>query len=252
MKCPQCGSIANISTTTFCSDCGCLLSSATTKTRFNASTLLWETNHRRFAFFKVLNRTVAQFLFHPDKWFSEVAQKKAPIAPAWQYGLIIGSIGLLGSWFWTIVLRKYSYFAVLHYQFFNQELTSPLTLIAAPLLISLQFFLITLYAFVMLRLNSRNKVSFLETFRIICYAETPTILQVIPIIGTLLSIILWIFALLTGLHYLYGMSRGKVLFILLLPFLILFAFVMIIVIAGIIGGIIAGTGLSHEWWSLIR
>ena len=253
MMCLYCGNRSLLSSDTFCNTCGALFPTnrrATKKKNTSRDCLLWETKQRTQSLFKTLNFTVSQFLFQPSNSFSLVSRNPDRIGPAWKYGLVIGSIGLTGSFIWAFVLH-YSVFASFKHIPFGRNISSPYMLITAPIIISLQFFITAMYSSIIFRLTSRQQIPFSQVFRVICYAETPALLQMIPVLGTVTGSILWVYSLCTGLHELYKISRIRVLLTLLLPAIILITFVIIIVSAGILGGIIAESTMTQKWWSLI-
>ncbi|MBN1575810.1 MAG: YIP1 family protein [Chitinispirillaceae bacterium] len=249
MKCPHCGKIIPYSAGFFCNQCGALLSSGTFVAPAAPPPDLpaWETEKRLTTTLQTLFQTIFEVIFSPDRFFKKAVAKKFSALPAWIFGLAAGSIGLLAALFWSTIFRKYGRSFTSTYFLLTDEIPLPYMLIAAPFFFSLQLFFTAAYIHIMLRFSRLKKASFSQTFRILCYAESPLVLQIIPLIGTLAGSLLSLYALLTGLHHLYTAGRVKLLFLLLLPFIALAAFILIVAIAGVLGGIIAGTGFLQEW-----
>jgi hypothetical protein len=78
------------------------------------------------------------------------------------------------------------------------------------------------------------------------------ILQILPYVGPVTGIILWMYSVLTGIHYLYKISRFKSALLLFLPLLAFISFITIIIIAGIVGGMISGISQMLDWMNLFN
>ncbi|MBN1306270.1 MAG: hypothetical protein JXA18_00015 [Chitinispirillaceae bacterium] len=249
MKCSHCGKVIPYSTGAFCSQCGAPLSSGNVAeaTGVPEDTPAWETERRLTRTFQTLFRTIFEVIFSPDRFFRKAVSKNLPVFPAWIFALAAGSISLLAAWFWSTLLKKYGCSFTSSYHFLAGDIPLPYMLIASPFFLSLQLVLTAGYITVILRLSRLKKVFFSQAFRVLCYAESPLVLQIIPLIGTFIGSLLWLYAVLTGLHHLYAASRLKVFFLLLIPFFACAVFFLIVAIAGVLGGIIAGGGFLQEW-----
>ncbi|MBN1757676.1 MAG: hypothetical protein JW863_05135 [Chitinispirillaceae bacterium] len=237
ISCPYCGTRIRIN------DEG---KTGETEARFPWDSLFHDSNPLR-----LLTITATDALFHPSRFYRDAAARSRKLLPALLYMFIIGGIGITGAWVSTRWFPAGDGIAIYHSLFFDNGMISPAALATSPLLLSLELLLTALYVFITLRLSRFRRCAFSDLIRILCYTETPMLLQIIPFIGTFLALPLWIYSLLTALHALHEESRLRILFQLLLPLIVAAALALIIILSGILGGIIAGTGMLPDWKHLI-
>ncbi len=250
MNCVKCGKSAHSLIDTFCSDCGSLLSSAAPENlRRPKNDLAWESILRDSPFLGSLFHTVIVTILHPDRFFRKAVERNHPFHAAWLYGIIVGNIGLLASWFWSGLLFRHGSASLLGNSYFGQDITSPFTLLFSPFLISLHFVLIAAYASIAFRMGCSKRVPFSQVFRICCYAETPVVLSVIPVAGTAAAAVLWVYTVLTGFHHLYAVRRTKAFVLLTLPVIVLCAGVLVIAAAVMTGASLVGPGRITDWFT---
>jgi len=260
MKCPQCGTLSPFSTGTFCSHCGALLHA---KTENSGSTPLeeafilepdvpWESSLRTRVPLKALYTTFIEVIFHPDRFYRAAAASKSQLFPALWYGLICGSIGIIGSWLWSEVLIKYGQSLDSFSALFGSLNISSSSLIMTPFMLLCQFFILALYTRFIMHFSGGKKPPLSGIIRILCYAESTSLLLYIPAFGYGIAIVAGVYSILTGYHHLFGVSRKKIFFILILPLFIIIGCIMLIIVAGIIGGTIVGAGFLQQWLSPIR
>ena len=247
MKCPHCGNITLSSTTVFCGQCGALISSGKTGMSTGPLTepIAWETDLRRTVPLQALFGTLIEVIMHPDRFFKKIAADECSAVPAWIFGLAAGSIGLLAAWFWSTLFMQYGKNTSPLFSCFFSEVPLPWILIGAPAFLTFQLILAAFYVKLVMSIGRLKKVSLFQLFRIFCYAESPMVLQIIPFVGTFAGSLLWLYDVLTALRHLYTTSRSRIIFSLLLPFFIVSGFILIVIIAGILGGLIAGAGFLH-------
>lgn len=255
MNCPQCGVTSPFASGSFCRNCGTFIapSAHTIIAAPNDSDIPWESSHNAEAPLTALLLTLSACMFHPVRFFSEIAaSKKESLRPALWYGLITGSFGVLASWMWGELYVKFGQSFTDYTTLFGNSFASPSMLIATPILMLIQFALIGSYTWFVMRFCKSTKASISEIFRVLCYAESASVLLLIPIVGSFASIILWIYMILEGFHHLFLVSKLKVFIMLLLPLLLLSVLVAIIAGAALMGGIMAGTGVLQQWESLLK
>lgn len=254
MKCDRCGNEALFDRENFCPRCGAFLdrerAEKTVVKPSGKDCIAWEGPKRDRAPLAALWSTVKLALLHPKDFYGLVAAQVRPVMPAWIFGLIAGGISLVATALWSTLLIRYGYPPAGEEALFDIGMTSPSTLIAAPLVISMDLLFFTVYIHLMMRLGRLRKVPVAQTFRLICYAQSPLLLSVIPVIGIPAGSILYFYAILTGLHHLHGASRMRVFLALFLPLLTLFGILIVLMTAGFIGGILAGSGIMRTPFSI--
>lgn len=260
MKCPHCGNTSPFSTGTFCVHCGALLHTQKTVDSTIPSEeavmfepeIAWESSMRSSAPLKALYTTFMAVIFHPNRFYQSLTTSASPLFPSIWYGLICGSIGMVGSWLWAEVLVKYGQSAGGFTSLFGSMSISTSSLLSAPIMILCQFCIMALYTQFIMRFGGGKKPPLSHIIRVLCYAESTSLLFCIPFVGYGVAIIAGIYSILTGFHYLFGLSRKKIFFTLILPLFIIIGCIVCIVVAGILGGAIAGAGVLQQWLSLIR
>ncbi len=246
MKCPGCGNGNIYPGAVFCGVCGALISSELSgkagKQHFNP--IIWETDKRSNAPFQALFSTIIEIILRPSRFFRQVASENRSALPAFVFGLATGSIGVIAGWLWAAIFIKYEQASVLSFIIGNVPL--PAVLIGAPVILNMQFVLAAFYIKIVMYIGRLGKVAFSQIFRMLCYAEGPMTMQVIPVIGATIGAVFQLYDILTGLHFLYSASRWRVFFTLLLPFFIVIGLVLIIISAGLFVGLAAALGLFNR------
>jgi|GEM_PF-1822346 len=254
MKCDRCGNDTLFDGENFCPRCGAFLnrkrSGETVVKPSGEHCIAWEGPQRGSAPVAALWSTVKAALLHPGYFYGLVAAQARPVMPAWIFGLIAGGISLVASALWSTLLIRYGYPPAGEEALFGIGVTAPSTLIAAPFVISMELLFSTAYIHLMMRLGRLRKVPFAQTFRLLCYAQSALLLSVIPVIGIAVGSVLWLYAVLTGLHHLHNASRMRTFFALLLPMLAFVGILTVLMTAGILGGILAGSGIIRTPFSL--
>ena len=237
MDCSRCGfSFSNISGALACPSCGSLLSDSRSHKSHSIVETPWESAYASSYPLNALLDTLQQVLFNPGLFFAKIRNTSKKISPAWLYGLITGSFGMIAALLWSVLFRNVTPDALQS----QGDLFQPGTLISAPVFISLQLLLAAGYAQFMLAITGARKLPFAFTFRAVCFAESAVILNAIPVLGTVVAPFVWIYLLITALHKLHQISWIKASVILVLPLLFISVLVMVSLIAALLGGLAAG------------
>jgi hypothetical protein len=194
----------------------------------------WERTDE-LGFFNALWQTVSGVLLHPHRFFAAVGPGASTMA-AWIFGLITGSLGLIGG-----LLASYLNFPTgieaLDTLAGDTGSITANSFIGAPLLISLNCAFSALYCHVLLAASNRRKQPLSATFRVACYAQAATLLSVVPVIGSILSGLWYLYVLITGLGRVHATSRLQTLLLLTLPLVILLFLVVLLVMVFVAAGI---------------
>lgn len=254
--CPRCDQPIHFAAGPFCSHCGApivsnMQSSNPTRQTPESDRIAWETDAFTTNPLQALYATFVEIIRYPDSFFRKITSYESTWTPAWIFALTSGGIGLAASWFWSMLFIHYGASIEFLEPIFGGETTTPYMLLFAPILLSLQLFCSAAYVKIMFRFTRLKRAPFLPIFRIVCYAEAPMVLQIIPVIGSIIATLLWAFTILTGLRHLYGAGRFRVFMQLLLPLFIAVTFLALLLTAGIVGGMMAGAGSLIDPWSII-
>jgi predicted RNA-binding Zn-ribbon protein involved in translation (DUF1610 family) len=238
--CPRCGTPINaLAHTCSCPACGeTQVNQNATNTpqtppppELTAWDSLLSTNNPVFA----LADSLWESFSKPNRFFSK-STNCSSVVPPWLYALVTGSIGMLAAFIWSLLIRNPYYDLFSESIFIDTDTFSPGTLIAAPVIITLQLFISSAIIHFLLWLFRYNKTPFSGTFRLVCFSEGAMVLQVLPVAGSFLSLVFWIFFIFTGIHHTHKISIARTIMIFIIPFLIVVFLFLIAIIVGIIAG----------------
>lgn len=237
-NCPRCGiPIEALTQACSCQACGEVLihSSTSNYSESNFQFTEWESSTAKFYPLYALVESLWQSFSQPDLFFKKVSSSKSIFRPL-IYGLIMGNIGFISSLLWSYLFQN-SLFDSFSDSIDVPNRFSPQSFIQAPFIIIIQIFLFAFYVYTCLWISHNRTITFQKCFSLICYAEGAMALQILPVIGTFFSVLLWIFLVITGIHQSALISKSRAFFTLLLPLFIVFFFVFAISVV-VIGGII--------------
>lgn len=235
MKCPRCDYIVDIPQN-FCPLCGGIFESTSQKHKSSESAVIsWENSSAKDYPLSAFLETIQDSFFKTECFFSKVKNSDA-ILPAWLYGIICGSIGMIAGFLWSVFLPGTLTINM------STGSESAYNLILSPALISFQIFFTTAYIQFLLFLFRSKRAPFSATFKVSCYALGPMILNTIPVAGPLLAVIMWFYQIVSGIHQVHQISKWKALAILIFPVFFLIFIIILFAMAIGIGGI-AASGL---------
>lgn len=247
MICSKCGFTDNDILPGFaCSSCGSIFSTSTDSYHPIEQTPLWETNHAKAFPFTAFLKTVKEIFLKPDQFFKQISPK-SQIPSALLFALICGSIGYTFLFLWSQLFpEQLSEMYEGTESFFTGKESSPATtLLFTPILITLEILFIAFYTHSMLFITRTKKHSFSSTLKIVSYAQCALLLNVIPVTGSLFSVIYMFFLLLTGIQQKNETGKFKVFLIITLPLIIVCTLVLIGLVVLILFGV-AASGLLEK------
>ncbi|NLG15870.1 MAG: hypothetical protein GX556_00910 [Fibrobacter sp.] len=235
MNCYRCGYTSNNPITSHCCPaCGGMI---VTSELPESKQIFWESTPASQNPLKGLIDTLIQAIFNPDKLFLLVKRSTAGLKPPLLFGLITGSFGATTAFLWSLVtMNTLSGF---------QEDFAGLdgsTLILAPVYIFVQILLTAAYTHLLMRITRSSTTQFRLTLKTVCYCESAMVLNAIPIFGSMLSLVFWIYLLITGTSVVHSAGKIRVFLILSVPVFILVFITALGLIAALAGGL-AATGL---------
>jgi hypothetical protein len=227
-SCPKCGSTASSPDALFCALCGHAQPSSGSESgaEHPGSGIPWESVAKTGVMHALLE-TIREILFSPLTFFSKVSSPHNA-AMSFVFALIVGSVGSVLGFFWTsqLLSRLPSSVAWLN-GIAGGAATSGAGLILMPLLTAVKILFATVYFQALLTLTGTKRQGIKATFSIVCYAESAALFNLIPILGSVVSVVWSLFLLAAGFNSVHRMSTVKALVIILLPLLILGLFCLI-------------------------
>jgi len=236
IKCSKCGFIVTALNEKICPQCkNVLLAENLNKhlSYFVSNVNPWE-QISNIGILKAILLTLKQIFFTPYDFFDKTARSpNAYIALI--YTLVIGVLGNLSGFLWSIFFASSEINILLQNIFgiYDFKKYSAIALIFLPLFILLKQSFLTLYFHILIFLTHRPKNSIKFTFISVCYSESTSLLNLLPIIGNILSPIFFIYILTAAFSKMHNMSSFKALIIILLPLIICFFIFILIIISSL-------------------
>jgi hypothetical protein len=238
-KCPKCGNNRSPDNSRYCSLCFFPLLEQDGTDRERAAALQgvpWE-NIERLGLFPALFSTLKKCLTVPASFFSDLAPSRRT-AMAWLFALIIGCIGSLFNFVWSYFLLSTLLNMVPGLEgYTGRSLLTTGQLILAPFIITGKILFITCYFHLLLSMTRSSSQNIAATFRIACYAQSASIFDCIPVIGSVISLTWSLYLLSIGFNKIHKISMLRSwMIILLLP-------VVLSIVFGALAAVLLGTGL---------
>lgn len=179
----------------------------------------------------ILN-SAKQVLMTPGIFFKTLTYKggiREPLA----YGLLLGSIGSMFSFFWQFLMIPESIHTLSDGLLGRAGLNIFFIgiIILIPFFVLFGMFITSLIAHVCLLMVRSGTNRFEGTFRVIAFSQVPQILGIIPFLGGFIAFIWGIIILIFGLKEIHDTDFLKVIFALLIPFIFIFFLVIVIAIS---------------------
>jgi hypothetical protein len=250
LKCPHCGrDFESVEGQVFCSFCGGRLDSTPESPpragrddraeendpiAIDESALFrsedgycpWE-DQERLGLFRAMAETVKETLLTPSDFFSRLPLRGGFISPL-LYALILGTLGAMIGSVWGFLSEN-----PLLIQATRQSNLTILVGVFIPVVVFLAIVASAALLHGSLFLLGGARESFEATFRVVCYSETTQILNIVPVIGSVAGWIWRVYILTLGLKEVHGISTGKAVMGVLLPFVVtcLFAVALVSMVA---------------------
>ena len=190
----------------------------------------WE-NRSELGLWQGIFRTLKAALFSPETLFSSLTFKdgiREPLA----FGLLIGSIGGMFSFFWQFLMLSGGLFYLLQ-SIFGQVamgLFFFIVIVIVPIFVTLALFLYSSILHILLVIVRGGKNGYEATFRVVSYSQAAQAWSLIPFIGAFIGGIWQFIIQVIGLRVIHQTSYLRVFSAFLIPV----AFIFILVIGALI------------------
>jgi hypothetical protein len=189
---------------------------------------------------KTFLKVTFKCLFSPSAFFKSSISSDN-IFMAWIYAALAGGAGIMFNYLWINILPiSFPGASADASLFFSGKQISAMELILFPATLSLELLLIAAYSQFMMRLFSKTKPAFKSAFNIVCYAQAPMLLNIIPVSGPVIAAIWSMYLIISGQSVLYGKSRIKTFMILSVPILTVSIILVFLLLAAVFAGMAAG------------
>jgi hypothetical protein len=204
-----------------------------------------------------LVETTTQVLTGPEAFFQRMPVTGGITGPL-VYGLIIGYVGLVASTLYNLVFHMaFGGFGGLARQSGPLERLAPFleggaslvgNLVFGPVVIVIVLFVWSGIVHLMLLLLGGANRDFEATFRVASYSQATSILQIVPVCGSLAAFVYWIVVQVIGVAHAQGITKGKAAAAVLVPMLLVCcccALAIGIVAATVAGGVASLLGQTQ-------
>ncbi|MCK4792551.1 MAG: YIP1 family protein, partial [Desulfobacteraceae bacterium] len=157
---------------------------------------------------------------------------KGGIGEPLAFGLLIGSIGGMFSFFWQFLMLSGGLFYILQ-SIFGQVamgLFFFIVIVIVPIFVTLALFLYSSILHILLLIVRGGKNGYEATFRVVSYSQAAQVWSLIPFIGSFIGGIWQLIIQMIGLRVIHQTSYLRV----ILAFLIPVAFIFLLVIGALI------------------
>lgn len=163
-----------------------------------------------------LVETVKLLLSKPREAFERMPITGDPLRPL-VFAILLGWIGAIFNAVWSVAFKgmmpspgSYGAYAMPAY-------FVPMTALFAPILVVCAILVSAAVYHLMLMIVGGAKGGFLATMRVICYAQAPQAIQILPLCGGLIAAVGAILLTIQGLSVAHRISLGKATLAVLLP-----------------------------------
>ena len=214
--CPRCSTSLLSISGRFCPSCGqaILDEQRCGNADVSAASIPWE-QVRDLGFIPAVVRTTAEALFKPAAFFAALA-KSRDNGMALLYGLMAGSIGNLIGFVW------YNRLFINLFSNLGDEaggLFSPESLLCSPITAMAGLFVAALYFQLLFMLTRTRRKGIGSTFRILCYSQSASVLQIIPLFGIAAAACWGAWIMIIGFREINGITIRRSILLVLLPLL---------------------------------
>jgi hypothetical protein len=188
----------------------------------------WE-RREQIGFFPALVETTQQALTGPEAFFREMAVTGGIVPPLF-YGVAIGYVGLVASTLYSLAFQVtmgglgtfVQRSGPLHRlaPFLEGGVSLVANLILGPVFLAVGLFIWSGIVHLMLLVLGGARRDFEATFRAIGYSQAASIIQVIPLCGSLIGGIYGLVLMIIGVSHAHGISKGQAAAAVLVPLLV--------------------------------
>ncbi|MGH7551759.1 MAG: YIP1 family protein [Longimicrobiales bacterium] len=175
-------------------------------------------------------RTWREGVFHPTAFFRAMPRTRG-IGEALLYYLPVGVVAAGISLFWRVVLGPVDFGGNEALARFARETNTPLQgFLLSPLYLLLLLFVAAAVIHVCLKLLGAAHHGFRTTVRVLCFAYSPALLEIIPRLGGLIATIWMTIIAIIGLREAQETTTGRAAAAVLMPVILLGGFVVFAVL----------------------
>src|SRR5262245_64364515 len=180
----------------------------------------WE--QRGLGFFAAFYETLRLLATAPRRAYERVATTRAMGRPL-GFALLVAWPGILAATLWDIALQPYmdEWMPWMRNQNLDQSpLVEIAIALAAPVWFPVFLFLVAALQHVFLWMVGGARNGFVQTFRVLCYAQVSALAGLVPLCGSVLAAIWHLVLQIIGLSAVHRIGVGRALLALLLPLLL--------------------------------
>ncbi len=236
MFCPKCGKEIIDHNAKYCMYCGAIVESFPMEKIESP----WE-DMENIGFFRAFIDTIGLVLFKPTLFFRSV-NTSGGLRNSLMFGITAGSLGYIFSIVWQAIISNYITWEWPLNNMYKESDIVWASIFFSPAISTIMIFVEGFVIHFLLMLSGGNKKGWKSTIHVMCYSMSTRLISIIPFIGGLLASI-WMFkTIVTGLRETHGISTGRIVVAVVLPF----ALISFLVIVGIIAIVMFMPNIFNE------
>jgi len=227
--CPSCGKTFSEEGET-CPHCGASLTQnkAGEPAQMKEYSSPWD-DRDSVGFFRALVDTWTQVMFSPARFFSRMPPEGGLGGPL-LYGFIMGEVGFLFTLMWKSMSALVPPFVEQNGfgDYVGEMMGITFLFFASPALVLAALFIFSGVLYVCLLIVGGTQRSFEATFRVVCYASSTDLLDILPCCGWIIGLVWNLVLTVVGIRETHKISTGRAALAVLLPAIVCCGFLSII------------------------
>ena len=220
IQCPHCGkSFSGTGEEQNCPHCGAPVSERTPDEHEESGEYYCPWDDRdNLGFFKALVDTWMQSMFNPVRFFSKMPREGGLAGPL-LYGFIVGEIGFLFSLMWegmSVVIPPFVDQPGFG-DMVGEAVGMTFFFFASPAIVLAMLFIFSAILHACLLIVGGAQKSFETTFRVVCYASSTDLLEIIPVCGWFIGLVWYLVLTVIGVRETHEIPTGRAALAVLLP-----------------------------------
>ena len=218
-QCPKCGkSFTEVGEGNTCPHCGVSFSGNEGENVQDREYYSPWDDREKLGFFNALVETWKQVMFQPVQFFSKMPREGGLAGPL-LYGFIVGEIGFLFSLMWEGMSVFVPPFVDQNGfgEFVGEAVGITFFFFASPAIVLAMLFIFSAILHVCLFFVGGAQKDFETTFRVVCYASSTDLLEIIPVCGWFIGLVWYLILTVIGVRETHEISAGRAALAVLLP-----------------------------------
>ncbi len=186
----------------------------------------WE-NRSEIGLWTAIFQTIRMVLFSPADFFRTISAKGS-IQEPFAFGLLIGAIGGMFSWFWQLLMISGGLLTFVETFFgqFSFGIVFIVLIVGVPIMVIIGLFISSAVWYLFLFITRGANNGFEAIFRVVAYSQAAQLWGMIPFIGGVIVFFWTIITQIIGMKEIHRTSYTRVILAFLIPFALILFIIM--------------------------